>query len=74
MPLDLEMWPYVVLGNGISPSEIDFIKRIRHFGKDAASVTVHYYADTLEIARKLAKQLEPWHDTVLICKIEEIVR
>lgn len=74
MPLSTEMWPYLVFGDGIPPEGVSYLRRARYFGKKLHPIPVYYYAPTLEIAKQLAKQIETWHETVLICKVEEVVR
>lgn len=73
MPFNAEIYPYVVIGDGMIATE-KLAKRFRRFRKIKYPVPVHQYAMTLEQAQDIAKKMLPYNETLLICKVEEVVK
>lgn len=68
-----EMYPYVVIGDGMIATE-KLAKRLKRFRKIKYPVPTHMYAMSLEQARDIAKKMLPYNETLLICKVEEVVK
>lgn len=70
---DKEMFPYVVLGDGEIAKD-KLARSLRLVGKTPNPVPQFMYAQTLEKAQQIAEKMKPWSQTILICKIEEVVQ
>lgn len=73
MPHDKQIYPYVIVGDGIIATAR--LKQVlAMFLKVRNPIPVYFYAKTLEAARVTAHTMLEWHETIVIAKIEEVVK
>lgn len=73
MPHNPELYPFIVWGDGIVATDMlsDIIKLT---GKRLKPVSMYFFAKDIETARETAEQIKGFNETVLIAKIEEVVK
>jgi hypothetical protein len=73
MPHDKKAFPYLVLGDGMMASEAARA-RFRLFHKIRVPIPQFHYARTKAKAQEIADKIAPWNETVIIAKIEKVVK
>lgn len=73
MPHNPETFPYLVFGDGMMPSKT-LLRKLRMPTKLVVPMPAYFYTTTIEKAREAAEKMSLWHETVLICKIEEVTK
>lgn len=73
MPHNTDVYPFVVLGDGMVDEE-RMVRALKFVRKTPYPVPIFQFAKTIEKARELADRMKPWNESVLICKIEEVIK